>query len=104
MGLLDQVLGGVGSPSRQSKPGLGSMVAAGIVLALLVKAVRRYEETHNLGAHQSGSLDPSRSAVAPAPGAQSGGLGGILGSLTGGGLGGLLSQFGGAGALAALVS
>jgi uncharacterized protein YidB (DUF937 family) len=98
MGLLDQILGNAipraGHP--QPKPGLGSTVAAGIALALLVKAVRQYQATHP----QGGAQRPADRAISGP-----GGLGGILGGLPGSGrLGGLLGRLGGAGALGALVS
>lgn len=99
MGLLDGVLGGLGGqPQRQ--PGLGGTVAAGVILALLVKGVREYQASHGGAPGQGRSFDPQAQAGAPA----GGGLGGLLGSLGGaGGLGGLLSGLGGAGALGALV-
>jgi len=105
MGLLDQVLG-AGGP--QKKPGLGDTVAMGVILALLVKAVR---------SHQAGApaQDTNRS-FAPAGQAQGGGLSGLLGGLAGGGglqgllsglggggLGGALQALGGSGALGALL-
>src|SRR4051812_35141871 len=107
MGLLDQVLGGVGmggQPNMQ-RPGLGGTVAAGVLLALLVKGVRSYEASHG-PAGEGRSFDPQ---AQPAPGASQGGLGGMLGGLGGmlgggGGLGGMLGSLGGAGALGALVS
>jgi uncharacterized protein YidB (DUF937 family) len=101
--LLDSVLGGVtgGAPQR---PGLGSTVAAGVVLALVVKAVRNYEASH-AGAAAPGegrSFDPQQGQ---APQGAGGGLGGMLGGLMGaGGLSGVLNNLGGAGALGALVS
>lgn len=91
MGLLDGVMGSVGGEGR--RPGLGSTVVAGAVLALLVKGVRSYQQSHAAGA-EGRSFDPGRAAQGQA-GA------GVLG---GGGLGGLLSGLGGAGALGALVS
>lgn len=119
MGLLDGMLGGAmgGGQPRQGH-GLGSTVAAGLVLALLVKGVRQYQASHPAGgvAPQGRSFDPQAPQVSTgqAPmGGQGGGLGGILGSLTGGGLGGLLGGgglggllggLGGAGALGALIS
>jgi uncharacterized protein YidB (DUF937 family) len=106
MGLLDQVLGSVTARpgSAQAKPGLGSTVAAGVVLALLVKGVRQYQATHGQGVQPAGSADPQHPASG-ATGTGSGGLGGLLGGLIGGGgLGGLLTQFGGAGALSTLIS
>lgn len=102
MGLLDGVIGSVAGGGRSGqKPGLGSTVAAGVVLALLVKGVRSYQRSH--AQPESRSFDPpvqgqaGQPQVAPA----GGGLGGMLG---GGGLGSLLGGLGGAGALGALVN
>lgn len=95
MGLLDQIIGNSASP--RGKPGLGSTVAAGVVLALLVKGVREYQKAHPDAApgspqHTGGTINPP------------GGLGSILGGLAGaGGLGGLLAKFGGAGSLGSLI-
>jgi uncharacterized protein YidB (DUF937 family) len=85
MGLLDGVMGSMSGDGR--RPGLGSTVMAGAILALLVKGVRSYQQSHPAG--EGRSFDP----------AQAGG-----GALGGAGLGGLLSGLGGAGALGALVS
>jgi uncharacterized protein YidB (DUF937 family) len=110
MGLLDSILGG-GQPQR--RPGLGDTVAAGVVLALLVKAVRQYQASHSGQPAASGrSFDPQAQAQAQAPGHAPGGLGGMLGGLLGGGsagsgmgggLGGLMGGLGGAGALSSLI-
>jgi len=98
MGLLDGILGG-GQPQR--RPGLGDTLAAGVVLALLVKAVRQYQASHGGPPAQTGrSFDPN--AQAQPQGGMPGALGGLLSG--GGGLGGLLGGLGGAGALGALVS
>lgn len=100
MGILDSMLGG-GQPQR--KPGLGDTVAAGVVLALLVKAIRQHQTAQ---AGQPGrSFDPGAPNPQPQGGSGGllGGLGGLLGG-AGGGLGGLLGGLGGAGALGALVS
>lgn len=112
MGLLDGILGG--AVGGQQKPSLGNTVAAGVVLALLVKGVRQYQAAHGGASGQDDrSFDPQAQ-----PG---GGLGGLLGGLAGGGggglmggldgmlggsggLGGLLGGLGGAGALGALVN
>jgi uncharacterized protein YidB (DUF937 family) len=106
MGLLDGVIGSVAGGGRPGqKPGLGSTVAAGVVLALLVKGVRGYQRSH--AQPESRSFDPQAQGQAPAQAGQpqvapaGGGLGGMLGS---GGLGSLLGGLGGAGALGALVS
>jgi uncharacterized protein YidB (DUF937 family) len=124
MGLLDGVLGGaLGGGQQRRGHSLGSTVAAGVVLALLVKGVRQYQATHPQGASPQGrSFDPQQQPQQiPQGGAMSqpaqGGLGGILGGLLGGGrggglggmlgggnLGGLLGGLGGAGALGALLS
>jgi uncharacterized protein YidB (DUF937 family) len=92
MGLLDGVMGGMGGGRR---PGLGDTVAAGAVLALLVKAIRQHQQSQSAGAP----------AQQPAGGGGlAGGLGGLLGGGGGGGLGGMLSGLGGAGALGALIN
>lgn len=96
MGLLDGVLGGMGGQPQQ-RPTLGNTVAAGVVLALLVKGIRQYQASHGGVPDQGRSFDPN-AQPAPSPQAGGGGLGGILGSL-----GGLLSGLGGAGALGALI-
>jgi len=86
MGLLDGVMGSVGGEGR--RPGLGSTVAAGAILALLVKGIRNYQQAHPAPA-EGRSFDPGQAAQ---PGA--GGLGGLLGGLGGAGaLGALVSQF-----------
>jgi uncharacterized protein YidB (DUF937 family) len=115
MGLLDGVIGGMAGGGRpQQKPGMGSTVAAGVVLALLVKGVRSYQQSHPAPA-EGRSFDPQGQATGQVQGqpqvpsqtapAAGGGLGGALGGLLGGGgLGGLLGGLGGAGALGALVS
>lgn len=105
MGLFDQLLGG-GGP--QKKPGLGDTVAMGVILALLVKAVR----SHQAGAAQ----DANRSFAPTGQGQGGGGLSGLLGGLSGGGglqgllsgaggggLGSMLGALGGSGALGALL-
>jgi uncharacterized protein YidB (DUF937 family) len=95
MGLLDQVVGNMSarSPRTQGKPGLGQTVAAGVVLALLVKAIRQHQSA------QAGAA--AQAPQAQAPQGQGGGLlGGMFG---GGGLGGLLGNLGGAGALGGLI-
>jgi uncharacterized protein YidB (DUF937 family) len=108
MGLLDGILGGGARP--QQTPGLGGTLAAGVILALLVKAVRHYQASHGQAPAPDGrSFDPQ----AQGQPAQGGGLGGILGGLggllgggggmMGGGLGGLLGSLGGAGALGGLI-
>jgi uncharacterized protein YidB (DUF937 family) len=108
MSFFEQMLGGaVGGGARRS-PGLGSTVAAGVVLALLVKAVRASQ------AHQQQGAEPRSFGPGGDPQAGEGsgqGGGGLLGNL--GGLGGLLSGgggiaqvlggLGGAGALGSLV-
>lgn len=96
MGLLDGVMGSVSGDGR--RPGLGSTVAAGAILALLVKGVRSYQQSHPAPT-EGRSFDPQ--AQAGQAQAAGGGVGGMLG---GGGLGGLLTGLGGAGALGALIS
>lgn len=107
MGILDQVLGGamgggLGRGAAARKPGLGGTIAAGVILALLVKAARQQARPNPA---EGRTFDPN---VQHAP-AQGGGLGGILGGLGGmlgggGGLGGILGGLGGAGALGQVVS
>jgi uncharacterized protein YidB (DUF937 family) len=92
MGLLDGVMGSVSGDGR--RPGLGSTVVAGAVLALLVKGVRSYQHSHPAPG-EGRSFDPGQGA----PGQPQ-----AAGAPGGAGLGGLLSGLGGAGALGALVS
>jgi uncharacterized protein YidB (DUF937 family) len=118
MGLLDGVMGSIGGDGR--RPGLGSTVAAGAILALLVKGVRSYQQSHPAagegrsfdpgqvaqgqvteGQVVPGQIPPAQVTPAQAAAAGAGGLGGLLGGA--GGLGGLLSGLGGASALGALV-
>ena len=87
MGLLDQVMNSVTGGPGARKPGLGGTIAAGVVLALAVKAVRSFEAKRAATA----GADPQGSAA--------GQEGGLLG-----GLGGMLGGLGGAGALGALVA
>lgn len=111
MGLLDQIMGGGGGPQRQ--PGFGSTVAAGAVLALLVKAIRDHQAGQGPGERRS--FDPNaaagQGAGAPAPSGGGilsalapGGLGALAGLAGSGGLGSLLGGLGGSGALGALIS
>lgn len=110
MGLLDGILGGGGQPQRS--PGLGGTVAAGVVLALLVKGVRQYQARHGGAPGQDGrSFDPQAQAQGSGGGlggmlggVLGGGGGGLGGMLGGGGLGGMLGGLGGAGALGSLIS
>jgi uncharacterized protein YidB (DUF937 family) len=107
MGLLDGLLGG-GQPQR--RPGLGDTIAAGVILALLVKGIRQYQATHGGQPAPSGRSFEPQGQAAPEAGGMLGGLGGLLGggglsgSGMGGGLGGLLGGLGGAGALGALIN
>ena len=101
MGLLDQIMGGGAAP--RDKPGFGSTVAAGVVLALLVKAVREHQGAAASG-ERTRSFDPKSQEAAPQGGDSGGLLGGLGGLLGGGGLGQILSGLGGAGALQALIS
>jgi uncharacterized protein YidB (DUF937 family) len=112
MPLLDQILGSVGGARQQGgpQPGLGGTVAAGVLLALLVKAVRSYEASHGAAAEnrsfdpreqQPGGATPGQTPQ-PASGGLLGGLGGLLGG--GGGLAGVLGSLGGAGALGGLIN
>ena len=83
----------------QGKPGLGQTVAAGVVLALLVKAIRQHQNA------QAGAAAQAPQAQVPQGQQQHGGglLGGLGGMLGGGGLGGILGNLGGAGALGGLI-
>jgi uncharacterized protein YidB (DUF937 family) len=103
MGLLDQMMGG---GHAQRRPGLGDTVAAGVVLALLVKAIRAHQAHQASAPAQGRSFDPAAQAQAQGGGMGGGGLLGGLGGLLGGGgggLGGLLGGLGGAGALGSLI-
>jgi uncharacterized protein YidB (DUF937 family) len=91
MGLLDQVMNSVTGGPGAKRPGLGGTIAAGVVLALAVKAVRSYEAHHAAAGRAAGA--------SPSPTVQGGQGGGLLG-----GLGGLLGGLGGAGALGGLIS
>ena len=113
MGLLDQVIGGMGGigggASAPQRPGLGDTVTMGVVLALLVKAVRSYQASHPAAGQAAGrSFDPAADAGGGGMMGGLGGLGGMLGGMLGagggGGLGGMLSGLGGAGALGGLIS
>jgi uncharacterized protein YidB (DUF937 family) len=108
MGLLDSVLGSVtggGRPQAERSQGPGSMIVAGLLLALAVKAARHYAPQPGQGAGESRSFDPQRQPAPPAQAGGGGGLGGALGGLLGGGeLGNILGGLGGAGALGALIS
>jgi uncharacterized protein YidB (DUF937 family) len=88
MGLLDSVFRG-GAP-RGRQPGLGDTIAAGAVLALLVKAVRDHQAKAGGSAASEG---------------QQGGLGGMLGGAgPAGGLGAMVTALGGAGVIGALIN
>jgi len=92
MGLLDGLVSGVGGGVGGRRPGLGDTIAAGAILALLVKGLRSYQATH------------PTSGAAHGPSNAAGGLGGLLSGIGGGGLGGLLGGLGGGGALGALIN
>jgi uncharacterized protein YidB (DUF937 family) len=87
-----------GQPQRRGS--VGQTVAAGVILALLVKAVRMHQASQ--AAKTAGQPVPGQ-----VPGQQPGGILGGLGSLLGGGqsagLGGMLAGLGGAGALGGLL-
>ncbi len=95
MGLLDNVVSGAMRQPR-GKPGLGETVAAGVVLALLVKAIRSHQNAQAPGAQSA----PQAQVNPPQQGGILGGLGGMFGS---GGLSGILGSLGGAGALGGLL-
>jgi uncharacterized protein YidB (DUF937 family) len=84
MGLLDQFIGG---GQGQGGSGLGSLVAAGALLALAAHGASRQQTN----------------PAAPAGGGLGGLLNGMLGSQGGGPAGGLLSGLGGSAALQALL-
>lgn len=108
MGLLDQILSGgaaAGSAQASRNRGVNSKLAAGVLLALAVKAMRDRQTPA-----EGRSFDTSRSPTAsPTTGGGLdnilGGLGGLLGGrgASGGGLGSILGSLGGAGALGGLV-
>jgi uncharacterized protein YidB (DUF937 family) len=99
MALLDQILSGgaaAGSARAAGNRSLNTKLAAGVLVALAIKAMR----------------DHQRGPAGAAPQGGAGGLGGILGGLGGllgggggssGGLGGILGGLGGAGALGGLI-
>ncbi len=98
MGILDQILGGgaaAGSPQAARNRSVNSKLAAGVLLALAVKAMRdRGKSAAGPSAQQPAGPDQAGGGIL-------GGLGGLLGS--GGGLGGILGGLGGAGALGGLI-
>lgn len=105
MGLLDNIIGGaigggMGTPRRGH--GIGQTVAAGVLLALLVKAARSQARPAD---GRSFEPEGQGQAVPQQQGGLGGGLGGILGGLGGGagGLGSILGGLGGAGALGGLI-
>jgi uncharacterized protein YidB (DUF937 family) len=105
MGLLDNIMSGMGASPGAKRGGLGGTVAAGVLLALAVKAVRQYQATHPEGVRGGRSFDPQAGGAPQSAPAQGGGLlGGMLGGAEGAGLGGLLGGLGGAGALGRLIS
>ncbi len=104
-GGMGGALGGMlGGGRQQGGRGMGQTVAAGVILALLVKAARQ-QAARNA---EPRTFDPNHQGqVTPQQGGMSGGLGGILGGLGGGGLGGLggiLGSLGGAGALGSVIN
>jgi uncharacterized protein YidB (DUF937 family) len=103
MGLLDQVVGSMGARSRQPqrRGSVGQTVAAGVALALLIKAIRQHQASQAAGA-----ASQAPQAQTPEGQRQAGGLLGGLGDMfggAGGGLGGILGNLGGAGALGGLI-
>ena len=100
MGLLDQVVGSMGARARQPqrKGSIGQTVAAGVILALLVKGVRQYQKA------QSAAGASAPQAQTPEGQRQTGGLlGGLSDMLGGAGLSSVLGNLGGAGALGGLI-
>jgi uncharacterized protein YidB (DUF937 family) len=113
MGLLDQILGGgaaAGSAQAARNRSLNTKLAAGVLVALAVKAMRDRQHSAQdrpppveTGLPQSGRSRGSSGGFADILG----GLGGVLGGGAGGGggaLGGILGSLGGAGALGGLIS
>ena len=102
MGLLDQVVGSMGARSRQPqrKGSVGQTVAAGVALALLIKAVRQHQASQAAGA--AGQAPQAQTPEGRQGGGLLGGLGDMFGG-AGGGLGGILGNLGGAGALGGLI-
>ena len=106
MGLLDQILGAgapAGSARAQRNVSLNSKLAAGVLVALAVKAMHDHKRSA-----EGRSFEPGAGATGHAGAGQGGGLGGVLGGLAGmlgggGGLGGMLGGLGGAGALGGLI-
>jgi uncharacterized protein YidB (DUF937 family) len=111
MGLLDQILSGgaaAGSAQAARNRSLNTKLAAGVLVALAVKAMRDRQ-------HQADERPSRAEASREQPGGAGGGLGDILGGLGGllggqtagssrGSLGGILGSLGGAGALSGLIS
>jgi uncharacterized protein YidB (DUF937 family) len=107
MGILDQILSGGAAPGSAAgarNRGVNSKLAAGVLVALAIKAMRDRQRT------AGGSVAEGGHASA----GETGGLGGILGGLggllggggtagAGGGLGSILGGLGGAGALGGLI-
>lgn len=101
MGMLDQMSGG-GQPQRRG--GVGQTVAAGVVLALLIKAVRMHQAAQARPQEGTGATPPAGGSILGNLGSLLGGGGGGAAPATGGaGLGGMLAGLGGAGALGGLL-
>ncbi|HEY8573233.1 YidB family protein [Phenylobacterium sp.] len=121
MGLLDSIIGGAmrggmggmggggfggglgggmfGGGMRHGRGGgMGQTLAAGVLLALLVKAARSHTRPQEDRSFDTGGQGRAASTQA---GGMGGGLGSILGG--GGGLGSILGGLGGAGALGGLI-
>lgn len=100
MGILDQILSGgaaAGSPQASRNRSVNSKLAAGVLLALAVKAMR------DRGNPAEGrSFDGPASTANGAAGRILGGLGGLVGGGSGG-IGSILGSLGGAGALGGLI-
>ena len=107
MGLLDQILSGgapAGSAQAQRNRSVNSKLAAGVLVALAVKAMHDRKRPA-----EGRSFEPGAAGTAGAGGGIGdilGGLGGLLGgggARGGGGLGSVLGGLGGAGALGGLI-
>lgn len=59
MGILDQILGGIGAGAGARRPTMGGAVAAGVVLALLVNGVRIYQAHQVAAAAMPAGVSPA---------------------------------------------
>lgn len=113
MGILDQILSGgaaSGSAGAARNRSVNTKLAAGVLVALAIKAMRDRQQPA-----EGRTFDPGRGSGTPQSPGAGGGLGGILGGLGGllggggsagaggGGLSSILGGLGGAGALGGLI-